>query len=132
MNGAYSCIVQAGYEDTYRTIIYTGRPMRVIRNPIADDWEEVTPLSVVLWLSFNVLQNRQADIKSLTQNGIIPIEQTMKEVEAGTSKYNNKDLFMGSPLLCGAAAGAIDEILPAATIINQMVDGENCNCCLIY
>ena len=62
----------------------------------------------------------------------MPIEQTIKEVEAGTSKYTGKDLFMGSPLLCGAAAGAIDEVLPAATIINQMVDGENCNCCLMY
>ena len=56
MNGTYSCIVQAGYEDTYRTIIYTGRPMRVIRNPIADDWEEVTLPSVVLWLSFDVAE----------------------------------------------------------------------------
>jgi len=100
-------VCKAGYEDTYRTIIYTGRPMRVIRNPIADDWEE----------------NRAAEIKSLTQSGIVPIEQTIKEVEAGTSKYTGKDLFMGSPLLCGAAAGAIDEVLPAATIINQMVDG---------
>ena len=31
-------IVKAGYEDAVRTLIYTGRPLRVLRTPYVDDW----------------------------------------------------------------------------------------------
>lgn len=31
-------IVNAGHEDFARTLIYTGRPLRVIRSPYVDDW----------------------------------------------------------------------------------------------
>ena len=31
-------IVDAGHEDFVRTLIYTGRPLRVIRNPYINDW----------------------------------------------------------------------------------------------
>ena len=31
-------IVRAGYEDSIRTLIFTGRPLRVARTPYVDDW----------------------------------------------------------------------------------------------
>ncbi|KAH8926464.1 putative oxidoreductase [Atractiella rhizophila] len=50
-------VMTAGYEDTIRTIIFTGRPLRVRRTPFIDDWEE----------------NRQKDIKELTSKGKLPV-----------------------------------------------------------
>ena len=31
-------VLSAGYEDTIRTLIYSGRPLRVRRTPYIDDW----------------------------------------------------------------------------------------------
>ena len=51
-------VVGAGPHDTVRTIIFTGRPMRVLKNPYIKDWEE----------------NRSDEIKSLTSKGVIPVK----------------------------------------------------------
>jgi NAD(P)H-dependent flavin oxidoreductase YrpB (nitropropane dioxygenase family) len=56
-------IVSAGHEDIARTIIYTGRPLRVRKTPYVTDWEE----------------NRQEEIKQLTAKGIIPNEHEMEK-----------------------------------------------------
>lgn len=47
----------AGFDDNARTIIFTGRPLRVRNNDYIRNWEE----------------KRQAEIKSLTSKGIIPV-----------------------------------------------------------
>ena len=52
-------IIQCGYEDTIRTIIFTGRPMRVIKNEYIMDWEI----------------RRADEIKKLTSQGILPAIQ---------------------------------------------------------
>lgn len=48
----------AGHDDNIRTIIFTGRPLRVRNNPYIDNWET----------------NRAAEIKELTNKGVIPVE----------------------------------------------------------
>jgi NAD(P)H-dependent flavin oxidoreductase YrpB (nitropropane dioxygenase family) len=48
----------AGHDDNVRTIIFTGRPLRVRNNPYIKNWEE----------------NRAAEIKELTGKGVIPVE----------------------------------------------------------
>jgi NAD(P)H-dependent flavin oxidoreductase YrpB (nitropropane dioxygenase family) len=48
----------AGHDDNVRTIIFTGRPLRVRNNPYIQNWEE----------------NRAAEIKELTSKGVIPVE----------------------------------------------------------
>lgn len=50
-------ILDCGYHDTIRTIIFTGRPMRVVKNEYIMEWEN----------------NRAAEIKELTSKGIIPV-----------------------------------------------------------
>lgn len=60
-------IVKAGYHDTIRTIIYTGRPMRVLKTDYINDWET----------------NRAQEIRDLSAKGIIPI---MHELEQGEEK----------------------------------------------
>lgn len=47
----------AGFDDNVRTIIFTGRPLRVRNNEYIKNWEE----------------NRQDEIKTLTGKGVIPV-----------------------------------------------------------
>lgn len=56
-------VVAAGHEDIARTLIYTGRPLRVFKTPYVADWEE----------------NRREEIKTLTSKGIIPNEHEMEK-----------------------------------------------------
>ena len=41
-----------------KLLIWSGRPLRALSNPYLKDWE----------------QNRQAEIKELTEKGIVPLE----------------------------------------------------------
>ncbi|KAJ3327034.1 hypothetical protein HDU76_012418 [Blyttiomyces sp. JEL0837] len=97
-------IVNAGYHDTIRTIIYTGRPMRVLKTDYIMDWEN----------------NRQSEIKALTSAGKLPMQA---EVEKLTAEGKDADevLFGARPLLMGAVAGAIQDIKPAKEIVDEMV-----------
>jgi NAD(P)H-dependent flavin oxidoreductase YrpB (nitropropane dioxygenase family) len=52
----------SGFDDNIRTIIFTGRPLRVRTNPYIQNWED----------------NRQQEIKELTSKGKIPVEHDME------------------------------------------------------
>ncbi|KAH9479216.1 Putative monooxygenase [Psilocybe cubensis] len=90
-------VVSAGFEDVARTVIFTGRPMRVRKTPYVADWEE----------------NRQAEIKELTSKGIIP---HYNELE----KHPEKSVA-GRPWLMGSVSSVIKDILPAQVIVDNMV-----------
>eukprot|EP00658_Telonema_sp_P-2_P077035 TRINITY_DN6875_c0_g1_i3.p1 TRINITY_DN6875_c0_g1~~TRINITY_DN6875_c0_g1_i3.p1 ORF type:complete len:405 (+),score=113.65 TRINITY_DN6875_c0_g1_i3:139-1353(+) len=101
-------IVAANYTDTYRTVIYTGRPLRIIANPVADEWET----------------NRSQQIKELTSQGVVPMTKMFQDVQDGKDTgFTHKELIMSTPMLSGAAAGAIDQVLPARVIMEQVVIG---------
>ncbi|KAF8628711.1 hypothetical protein AX17_005934 [Amanita inopinata Kibby_2008] len=91
-------VLSCGFDDAVRTIIYTGRPLRVRKTPYIEDWEE----------------NRQAEIKELTSKGIIP---HYNELE----KHPEKSIE-SRPWLMGRVAALIHEVLPAKTIIDNMVN----------
>jgi len=95
-------ILKAGLEDTIRTIIFTGRPMRVLKTPYIVDWET----------------NRLNEIKELSSKGIIPINSDSDRV---AKEGIEVDVALYRPWLMGQAAGAIDDIKPAAEIIKEMV-----------
>ncbi|KAF8972774.1 2-nitropropane dioxygenase [Flammula alnicola] len=90
-------VVSAGFEDVARTVIFTGRPMRVRKTPYVADWES----------------NRQQEIKELTSKGIIP---HYNELE----KHPEKSLE-GRPWLMGSVSAVIKEVLPAQVIVDTMV-----------
>ncbi|PIL24766.1 hypothetical protein GSI_12652 [Ganoderma sinense ZZ0214-1] len=90
-------VLSAGYEDAVTTLIYTGRPLRVRRTPYVDDWNN----------------NRQAEIKELTSKGILPAEHDLE-------KHPEKSLEARAWLI-GRVAALIDEVLPAKTIVENMV-----------
>ena len=86
-------VVSATFEDTLRTLVVSGRPLRVRRNEWVDKWE-----------------NQPEKIKELTESGVVPIEFDM---EAG----NDVDI----PHLMGVVAGVIKDIQPARQIVEEMV-----------
>jgi NAD(P)H-dependent flavin oxidoreductase YrpB (nitropropane dioxygenase family) len=81
-----------------RTVIYTGRPVRVRRTPYIDDWE----------------RNRQTEIKELTAKGIIPNQH---ELEKHPDKSVQAVTFM-----MGNVAALVREILSAQRIVDDMVN----------
>jgi NAD(P)H-dependent flavin oxidoreductase YrpB (nitropropane dioxygenase family) len=91
-------VLNAGFDSDVRTLIYTGRPLRVYRSPYINDWEE----------------NRQQEIKELTQKGIIPHEGELQ-------KHPEKSLE-GRPWLIGKVASRVDKILTAKEIVDSMVE----------
>ncbi|KAG5937637.1 hypothetical protein E4U53_008164 [Claviceps sorghi] len=59
----------AGHDDNVRTIIFTGRPMRVRNNPYINDWET----------------NRLQEMKELVAKGTIPYEVDLEKYMGGDS-----------------------------------------------
>eukprot|EP00457_Paulinella_chromatophora_P009387 gb/GEZN01009453.1/.p1 GENE.gb/GEZN01009453.1/~~gb/GEZN01009453.1/.p1 ORF type:complete len:368 (+),score=38.55 gb/GEZN01009453.1/:94-1104(+) len=98
-------ILDADYDDTIRTLIYTGRPMRVLKTNFIMDWEE----------------NKQKEIKALCAKGIIPIVQYVEEKAKERGFSAAKDAVQNRPLLMGQCAGAINDILSAKDIVESMV-----------
>ena len=98
-------VVDATTEDTVRTIIYTGRPMRILKNEYAMNWED----------------NRADEIKDLTSRGILPIEHDFTERMKAGEEISPMEMVKARPLLMGQAAGACGEILPAKEIVEQMI-----------
>jgi hypothetical protein len=50
-------VIKANYDSWVKSIIWSGRPLRALSNPYILDWE----------------QNRQAEIKELTDKGVVPL-----------------------------------------------------------
>jgi len=92
----------AGFDDNVRTIIFTGRPLRVRNNPYIANWEE----------------NRAQEIKELTGRGKIPVEYDM---ETMGDDIDDDTLDNARPFLMGKAAAVTNEKLPAKTIVDDMV-----------
>jgi len=51
-------IIESGFDSAIKSLVWSGRPLRALSNPYIADWE----------------QNRQAEIKSLTNRGIVPLQ----------------------------------------------------------
>lgn len=88
-----SLITKAGYTYMGRTLIYSGLPLRCHLSPFVKDWEE----------------NRQAEIKEKLSKGILPVGFD------GVDNYKDRCYPMGQ------AAAAIEDVLPARAIVEDMV-----------
>lgn len=86
-------VVSASFVDTGRTLVISGRPLRVKFNDYIKEWE-----------------SRPQDIKALTDAGIVPFAKDMDD---------GKDVDV--PHLMGQVAGVIQEIKPAKEIVDDMV-----------
>jgi NAD(P)H-dependent flavin oxidoreductase YrpB (nitropropane dioxygenase family) len=97
-------VLSASYHDTIRTIIYTGRPMRVRKTEYIADWE-----------------SRQDEIHALTSKGIIPIEHDMKTMAEQGKEITFEEQMAKMPMLMGQVAASVTEIKPAKEIVDEMV-----------
>jgi len=114
-------IIHADYTDSIRTTIFSGRPMRVFKNPYVLDWEE----------------NRKQEMQELQNKGVIAVLAdmpngggqrdrevlTQEERKNGVtlSKKDHLERQLRLSLNTGACAGAISDIKPAKAIIEEMV-----------
>jgi hypothetical protein len=94
----------AGFEDTVKTIIFTGRPLRVRNNPYITNWEE----------------NRKDEIKKLTSKGVIPVEYDIEELEK-QEKLDDETMDSARPWLMGKVAAVVNEKKSAKAIVDEMV-----------
>jgi NAD(P)H-dependent flavin oxidoreductase YrpB (nitropropane dioxygenase family) len=109
----------AGHDDNARTIIFTGRPMRVRNNAYINDWET----------------NRQQEMKELAAKGVIPYEADLDKVLSGGEKPNfvgvqttasdddeDDPLEQFRPFLMGKAAAVVNEQKPAKAVVDELVN----------
>jgi NAD(P)H-dependent flavin oxidoreductase YrpB (nitropropane dioxygenase family) len=94
----------AGFEDNIRTLIFTGRPLRVRNNKYIANWEE----------------NRQAEIKELTSKGIIPVEHEFEVLDAA-DKLDDEIMDNARPFLMGKVSAVCHEMKPAKEIVDEVV-----------
>ncbi|KXS18441.1 NPD-domain-containing protein [Gonapodya prolifera JEL478] len=100
-------IMNADYHDTMRTVIYTGRPMRIIKNPYAQNWET----------------ERSEQIRELTAKGVVPIYHDIEEITKDGDDVDPDLVIQAQPLLSGQVAGALTDVKPAKEIVDDMVSG---------
>ncbi|KAJ5920540.1 hypothetical protein N7516_011398 [Penicillium verrucosum] len=86
-------VVGAQFGETKRTLVVSGRPLRMLPNDYIKEWEA-----------------RPADISALTSKGVVPM---MDDLE------NEKDVDM--PFLMGDVSAGVKEIKPAGIIVKEMV-----------
>eukprot|EP00026_Physarum_polycephalum_P011086 Phypoly_transcript_11282.p1 GENE.Phypoly_transcript_11282~~Phypoly_transcript_11282.p1 ORF type:complete len:359 (+),score=78.03 Phypoly_transcript_11282:59-1135(+) len=96
-------IIKADYTDTVRTLIFSGRPMRVLRTEYVNKWET----------------DRQPEIKDLTSKGIIPAQRDIEKMDIKESDGAQYTKYR--PMIMGQVAGAITSVKPAAEIVNEMM-----------
>ncbi|KAJ5608083.1 hypothetical protein N7537_004702 [Penicillium hordei] len=92
----------SNFEDNIRTIIFTGRPLRVRKNPYIVNWEE----------------NRHEEIKQLTSKGIIPVEHDMENLP---DDVDDDTLDNARPYLMGKVAAVVNEKKSAKAIVDELV-----------
>ncbi|KAI2623520.1 NPD-domain-containing protein [Hypomontagnella submonticulosa] len=107
----------AGFDDTIRTLIFTGRPMRVRKNPYIENWET----------------ERQAEIRELTAKGILPYEHDLEKVSNGTAEGSGSsentseedvDDLMDQfrPYLMGKCAALVNEQKSAKAVVDEFIE----------
>ncbi|KAA8892902.1 2-nitropropane dioxygenase [Sphaerosporella brunnea] len=94
----------AGFDDTIRTIIFTGRPLRVRKNPYIENWET----------------ERRDEIAKLTSKGVIPVEYDIEKLD-NEDKLDDETMDNARPFLMGKVAAVVNEKKPAKAIVDEMV-----------
>ena len=87
-------VVEAGWEDTVKTLVVSGRPLRVRRNAWVEGWE-----------------GRREEVRGLVERGVVPME---RDLEGG-------EVDVEFPFLMGQVAALIKEVKPAGEIVEDMV-----------
>ncbi|KIW87609.1 uncharacterized protein Z519_11934 [Cladophialophora bantiana CBS 173.52] len=95
-------VLTATVDDTIRSVIFSGRPLRIRKTPYILNWEE----------------NRQQEIKNLTGKGILPVQNDAEQHPDDEDVLDNLH-----PYLMGIVAGAVNHRSSAREIVDEIVDG---------
>ncbi|KAF9052713.1 2-nitropropane dioxygenase [Panaeolus papilionaceus] len=90
-------LVKATHDDVVRTLVYSGRPMSVLRTPYVNEWET----------------KRSDEIKKLIAEGKVPHEVELQQ--------HPERSVQGLSWLMGRVAGSINDIKPAKEIVDELV-----------
>jgi len=88
-----NAVVSCGFDGTERTLVLSGRPLRMKTNEYIAGWHA-----------------QQGKIQELTAKGIVPLEH---DIDEGNE--------IDPPHLMGQVAGAIQKVQPAGEIVDEMV-----------
>ncbi len=94
-------ILEAADEDTVRTRSYSGKPMRVKKNPYVEEWE-----------------TRPQDIQPFPMQAMVSHQAGVMGGIGGQSEGLDPDR---SCFAMGQSAGGVHEVLPAATIVANLI-----------
>jgi NAD(P)H-dependent flavin oxidoreductase YrpB (nitropropane dioxygenase family) len=94
-------IVKAREESIVKTVIFTGRPLHIVNSPYIQSWLERPDL-----------------IKKLCDDGVVPVEWDLAQ---GDDDEGTKVKGVLAHYFAGKVAAAINDILPAKTIVDTMV-----------
>lgn len=121
-------VVESGTGDTIRTIIYSGRPMRVFRTPYNVEFEEkrqaeieeMQNMGIPAWVKDcdpEVLVGANpASVGTLSLSEKRTVEERKNDVKLSRHEEHSRGVF-----LTGVCAGAVKDIKPAKQIIDDMV-----------
>lgn len=98
-------MLKAGPTDTDRKLIWSGRPLRSLRNDYAKKWES---------------DEAQLEVNALVKQGKLPYYEDMKKAEADGKPWSVVKNYI-NPL--GQCCGSIDSVLSAKEIVESMVSG---------
>jgi len=123
-------VVESKYEDTIRTIMYSGRPMRVFRTPYNVEMEEkrqdvikqMSDMGIPAWIADMDPEKLEgvnpSSVGTLNLSEVRTQDEIKNGVELSLHERHQRGVF-----LTGQCAGAITDIKPAAAIIDEMVLG---------
>jgi enoyl-[acyl-carrier protein] reductase II len=94
-------VVEAADEDTVRTRSYSGKPMRVKKNPYVEEWE-----------------TRPADIQPFPMQAMLSSRAGVMGGIGGQTEGLDPDK---SCFAMGQSAGGVHDILPAGEIVRRLV-----------
>jgi NAD(P)H-dependent flavin oxidoreductase YrpB (nitropropane dioxygenase family) len=98
-------VIKANYDSWVKSIIWSGRPLRALANPYILDWE----------------QNRQAEIKELTEKGVVPLPYEIDRLhKEGKLTDEIEDAVALRPI--GVVGGSVNKAgQTASEIVDEMV-----------
>merc|ERR1712048_910268 len=121
-------VVESKYEDTIRTIMYSGRPMRVFKTPYNVEMEEkrqdviqmMQNAGIPAWIADMDPEKLEganpASVGTLSLSEVRTQEEIKNGVQLSMHEKHQRGVF-----LTGQCAGAITDIKPAKIIIEEMV-----------
>ncbi|CAN6658734.1 hypothetical protein TRVA0_031S00254 [Trichomonascus vanleenenianus] len=95
-------VLNAGFDDTVRTLIYTGRPLRVYRTKYVNNWEQ-----------------RKDEIAELTSKGVIPYDTDLENENYDPDPENDDE--DDNKYLMGETAAVVKAIVPAKQVVDEIM-----------